>query len=193
MNEESVPRSDDASEPGRGYGTVARIFHWTIAGMVAIQIPAGIAMTSDPLASFADPLYVLHKGMGAVLLVLVVGRIMWRATHPAPRFPGFMPAREQRIAQATHIAIYVALFAMVASGYVRTVGDGYPIELLDALGIPPLIPEMPGLAAAMLVVHQAVVVVLVALVAVHVGAVLRHELIERNPVLRRMWPPARRD
>lgn len=193
MNEKSAPRSDEAPESVRGYGTVARIFHWSIAAMVAIQIPAGIAMTSEPLADLADPLYVLHKGMGSVLLVLVMGRILWRTTHRAPPFPGFMPAREQRIAHATHVAIYVALFVMVVSGYVRTVGDEYPIELLNAMGIPPLIPEMPGLAAAMLVVHQAVVVILVALVAVHVSAVLRHELIERNPVLRRMWPPARRD
>jgi cytochrome b561 len=192
MNEDRAWQPDEASEAARGYGTVARLFHWTIAVMVAIQIPAGIAMTSEPLAAYADPLYVLHKGMGSILLVLVVGRILWRATHRTPRFPGFMPTREQRIAHATHIAIYAALFTMVVSGYLRTVGDGYPIELVDALGIPPLISEMPRLAAVMLVVHQTVVVVLVALVAVHVSAVLRHELIEGNPVLRRMWPPARR-
>jgi cytochrome b561 len=157
--------------------------------MLALQIPAGIAMTSEPLARFADPLYVLHKGMGAVLLVLVLARVAWRLTHRAPAFPDFMPPLEQRIAQATHVAIYVLLVVMVVSGYVRTVGDGYPIELLDALGIPPMIPEMPGLAAAMLVVHQFAAVVLVGLVAVHVSAVLRHRLIEGNPVLERMWPP----
>jgi cytochrome b561 len=48
---------------------------------------------------------------------------------------------------------------------------------------------MPRLAAAMLVVHQFAVVGLIALVAVHVAMVLRHHLIERNPVLARMWPP----
>jgi cytochrome b561 len=193
MSEQEPQRSDDPQSAHRGYGTGARLFHWVIAGMVAVQIPAGIAMTSEPLAAFADPLYVLHKGMGSVLLLLVVARLLWRLTHPLPAFPPFMPARERRIAHATHLAIYGLLLVMVVSGYVRTVGDRYPIELLDAIGIPPLIPEMPGLAAAMLVVHQATVLVLVALVAVHVSAVLRHELIERNPVLRRMWPPVLRD
>jgi cytochrome b561 len=48
---------------------------------------------------------------------------------------------------------------------------------------------MPELAAAMLVVHQFTVIALVGLVAVHISAVLRHRLIEGNPVLERMWPP----
>ena len=81
------------------------------------------------------------------------------------------------------------LLVMAVSGYVRTIGDGFPIELLDALGIPPLIPLMPGVARVMLVVHQFAVVVLIGLVAVHVSAVLRHQLIDRTPALARMWPP----
>jgi cytochrome b561 len=178
----------EPAAPAR-YGTIARLFHWMVALMIVVQIPVGIAMTSEPLLDFADPLFVLHKGMGAVLLVLVVARVSWRATHPAPPFPDFMPPLEKRIAHATHIAIYVLLLVMVVSGYVRTVGDGFPIELLDALGVPPLIPEMPALAAVMLVVHQFAVIGLVGLVAVHVSAVLRHRLIEGNPVLARMWPP----
>ena len=115
--------------------------------MVVVQIPAGIAMTSEPLARFADPLFILHKGLGAIPLFMVLARVVWRLTHRPPPFPDFMPQREQRIAHRTHMALYALLVAMVVSGYVRTVGDDYPIELLDALGVPPLIPSMPGVAA----------------------------------------------
>lgn len=173
------------------FGTGARLFHWTIAVLVAVQIPAGIAMTSEPLSEWADPLFVLHKGLGAVLLVLVLGRIVWRATHPPPPFPDFMPEAERKAAHATHIAIYVFLTVMAVSGYVRTVGDDYPIELLDALGVPPLIPIMPDVAAVMLVVHRFAVFVLVMLVAAHVAAVVQRHWIDGHPVLSRMWPPIR--
>jgi cytochrome b561 len=149
-------------------------------------------MTSEPLVAIQDPLYILHKGLGSALLVLVALRVLWRLTHRPPSFPGYMPKREQRIAGATHVAIYVALVVQVVSGYVRTVGDGFPIELLDALGIPPLIPPMPGLARAALVVHQVTVLVLIGLVAVHVSAVLRYQLIEGRPILARMWPVSRK-
>jgi len=170
------------------YDKVARLFHWTIALMVLVQIPAGVAMTSEPLEGVATPLYVLHKGMGCLLLVLVVGRVLWRLTHRPPPFPDSMPPLEQRIAHRTHVAIYVLLVTMVVSGYLRTVADEYPIELLDALGIPPLVGHHPGLAAAMLVVHQFAVLALLGLIAVHVSAVLRHHMIDRDATLRRMWP-----
>jgi len=174
---------------GSGYGSVARLFHWAIAAMVLVQIPAGIAMTSEPLSGFSDPLFILHKGMGSLLLVLIVARAIWRLWHRPPPFPDYMPPLEQRIAGSTHIVIYVLLIVMAVSGYVRTVGDGFPIELLDALGIPPLIPLMPEVARVMLVVHQFSVIALIGLVAVHVSAVMRHEMIDRNPALSRMWPP----
>jgi len=184
--------SDSTAPEDAGYGTGARLFHWVIAVMVLVQIPIGIAMLSEPLSRFADPLFVMHKGGGAVLLVLVLARIGWRLTHRPPPFPDFVPARERPIAAATHVALYGLLLAMVVSGYVRTVGDGYPIELLDALGVPPLIPLMPHVATVALVVHQFAVIGLVALMAVHVSAVLRHHLIEGNAILSRMWPPFRR-
>lgn len=171
------------------YDRVARLFHWTIALMVVIQIPAGVAMTSEPLEGVGTPLYVLHKGMGVLLLLLIVGRIVWRLTHRPPPFPDSMPPLEQRIAHRTHIAIYVLLVTMVVSGYLRTVADEYPIELLDALGVPPLVGHHPRLAATMLVVHQFAVLALLGLVAVHVSAVLRHHLIDRDATLSRMWPP----
>jgi len=175
----------------RGYGTVARLFHWIIALLVLAQIPAGIAMTSEPLAEVLGPVYVMHKGSGAVLLVLVLARLLWRLTHRPPPFPDYVPALEQRIASATHAAIYVALLTMTVSGYVFTVGDGYPVEMLDALGVPPLVPHVPRVARVMLVVHQFAAVVLACLIAVHVSAVLRYRLIERRPILARMWPPFR--
>jgi cytochrome b561 len=177
-----------AKSPG-GYGTGARVLHWIVAVLVVIQIAAGIAMTSEPLTNWTAPVYLYHKGAGAVLLVLVLARAVWRLTHRPPAFPDYMPPLEQRIAGATHVAIYVLLVAMVVSGYVHTVGGGFPIEMLDALGIPPLIPNVPRIAPAMLVVHEFAAVALVALVAVHVSAVLRHQLIEHNLILARMWPP----
>ncbi|MBT8488923.1 MAG: cytochrome b [Gemmatimonadetes bacterium] len=173
------------------FGTGARLFHWSIALLVAVQIPAGIAMTSEPLAAWADPLFVLHKGLGAVLLVMVLCRIAWRLTHPPPPFPDYMSPAEQRVAHATHVALYGLLLVMAVSGYVRTVGDGYPIELLDAIGIPPLVRSMPEVAAVMLVVHRFTVFALVMLAAAHVAAVIQRGWIDGHPVMNRMWPPFR--
>ena len=173
------------------FDTGARLFHWSIALLVAVQIPVGIAMTSEPLADFADPLFIFHKGAGVVLLALVLGRIAWRLVHPPPPFPAGMPEVERKLAHRTHLAIYALLVVMVVSGYVRTVGDGFPIELMDVLGIPTFLPEMPEVAAVALVIHQFAVFALVVLVSVHVAAVLQHHLVDEDGTLNRMWPPVR--
>ena len=80
---------------------------------------------------------------------------------------------------------------MAMSGYLRTVGDNFPIELLDAFGIPPLVSDMPDLAGIMRAVHKFGAFVLTALIAAHVGAVAQQALVEREAVMARIWPPFR--
>jgi len=82
---------------------------------------------------------------------------------------------------------------MAISGYLRTAGGGYPIELLDALGIPLFVGEMPVWADRFSVIHGFVAYLLVATIAVHVAAVLHHTLFGGVNVLSRMWPPVASD
>jgi len=181
----------DHPPPGGGYGTVARLFHWVTALLVLTMIPVGIGMTSQGFDAVGDQLYIFHKGMGSVLLVLVVLRIVWKLTHPEPPLPAGVPRIQRRIAGATHWALLLLLLVMAVSGYVRTVGEGFPIELLDLLGIPPLLSEDVDLARRMSVVHAFSAYLLTALIAAHVGAAVHHALIARDGAMRRIWPPVR--
>jgi cytochrome b561 len=171
------------------YGGMARAFHWGTSAAVAVMLVAGILMTSEPLAAYADPLYILHKGLGSVLLVAVLARLAWRITHPAPALPDSVPPVQARLMRVTHAALYVLLVVMTASGYVRTVGDGFPIELLDALGISPLLSDAPELAEYALITHQVTAYALTALIAGHIAMALNDKLVEHKGIFRRMWPP----
>lgn len=172
-----------------GWSTPSRLFHWSVAALVVVTIPIGIAMTSEGFDSIRNGLYVAHKGLGVVLLVLIVGRVAWRLITPAPPLPSTIPDGERRLAAFTHRLLYVLLVVMAVSGYLRTVGGGFPIELLDALGVPPLVGEMPVWADRLSVLHGFVSYLLVATVAVHVAAVLQHTLFGKTDILSRMWPP----
>ena len=180
-----------ANHDPHGYDTVARLFHWTIAVMVLVQIPVGIAMTSEGFPRIGDALFILHKGMGSLFLVLVAARIVWRLTHPVSALLAHLPASQRRIAALTHGMLYVLLVVQPVSGYIRTVGDGYPIELLDAIGFPALVSDIPETARLMLVVHKFGAYLLTALIAAHLGAVIHHAWIERDGVMSRIWPPVR--
>lgn len=181
-----------ASPSDSGYGTGARLFHWITALAVFVMVPVGIAMTSEGFESIGDPLFILHKGLGTVILVLVLLRLLWKAVSPSPPpLPDSVPKRQQRLAHLTHGGLYAMLVIMTMTGFTRVRTGGFPNELLDALGVPTFLPEMPDLTITLSVIHKVSAYTFVALIAVHVAAAVYHAWIRDDGVVRRMWPPWR--
>ncbi len=170
------------------YDVVSRLFHWTVAVLVLVTIPVGIAMTSLGFASIRDALYVTHKSLGVVILVLVTLRLVWRLLRSAPALPEAVSVGERRAARVGHALLYGLLLAMAVTGYARTAGGGFPVEILDALGLGPFVPETES-ADTLSVVHAFGAWLTVALIAGHVAMVVRTHLWGGARVLRRMWPP----
>jgi len=76
---------------------------------------------------------------------------------------------------------------MPLSGYLGSSFTRYPIKVYGAT----LLHwgwDAPALKELCSQVHYATVWILMALVAVHVGAALKHLLVERDAVFWRMWP-----
>ena len=173
----------------RGWGLVARLFHWGVGGLVVVTIAIGAAMTSVGFEGVRNALYVAHKSIGVVILVAVPLRAVWRLLTPTPELPPSISPQERRLAHATHFGLYALLLLMAVTGYLRTVGGGYPIEVLDALGVPPLVGEMEVWADRFSVIHAFAAYLLVAAVATHVAIVGYHAMFGERRILSRVWPP----
>ena len=104
------------------YTLTARVLHWVTAALVLTMIPIGVAMANADFGAWQDTLYDLHRSIGAVLLPLVLGRLLWRLTHPAPPLPADIPAIQQFAAHATHWALYGLLIAASDRRMGRDVG-----------------------------------------------------------------------
>jgi cytochrome b561 len=173
-----------------GYGVVARMFHWVTVLIVIVMIPVGLIMTQEGLPrSVQDPLFILHKGLGPILLIVVLLRIGWRAFNPPPPLPASVPPLQQTAAKLVHFGLYLFLLIMAVSGYTRVMTGGFPIELLNALGIPPLLPKNEMVAKVAQAIHATAKFGLIALIAMHVAAAAYHGLVRRDGVFSRMWPP----
>jgi cytochrome b561 len=72
---------------------------------------------------------------------------------------------------------------------VRVKAGGFPIESLDALSIPSLVPRSEALAEIAKTVHYGAGLLLIALIAMHIGAALFHGMVKQDGVFSRMWPP----
>lgn len=173
-----------------GYRTPARLLHWIIAVAVLLMIPAGLIMTRDGTGkALQDALFLFHKNTGALLIPLILARILYRWRHPAPPLPVTMPDWQKRAARVSHLGLYGLLVIMPLSGFVRVRADRYPIELVDRLGAGTWLPKSKALAEAAQGLHYAAAMLLIALLALHVGAALHHALIRRDGVWQHMWPP----
>lgn len=174
------------------YGRAARSFHWLTVVIVFLMIPAGVIMVREGIPRpLQNTLFLFHKNTGVVLFFIVLARLIYRWRHPAPPLPDTIPHLQRRIAAINHAAIYVLLLAMPVLGYVRVRAGRFPIEGLDAIGVPGLVPQSKALENAAINLHYAGALVLIFLIAVHVGAALYHGVILRDGVFQRMWPARR--
>ncbi len=174
------------------YTAVTRSLHWFVALMVLATIPIGVIMLQEGLARpTQDLLFILHKNGGVIILLLVLVRIVWRMRSPAPALPSTIPPWQARIAHGVQVALYALLLVMAISGYVRVRAGGFPVEMLDALSLPPLVPRSEALAETAQQIHATARYPLVALILLHVGAGVKH-LLARDGVFARIWPPVGR-
>lgn len=84
-----------------------------------------------------------------------------------------------------HVALLAVTVVMPATGILMSLAGGRALEIGGFTFLPAL-PEIPRLAAAAHAVHEALPPALVALVALHVGAALKHHFLHRDPTLARI-------
>lgn len=167
----------------QGYRLPARWLHWIVAVVVLMMIPAGLVMTREGLARpVQDALFLFHKNTGVLLFLVVLVRIGYRLTHPPPALPASVPPWQRAVERATHLMLYALLVIMPLSGFTRVRAGGFPIELLDRLGVGPWIGKNEALAGYAQALHWAGAFLLIGLVALHVGAALYHALVLRDGV-----------
>jgi len=178
---------DIAAAEGPGYSIVARTFHWLTAALVLTSMPIGITMANFDLGGpVEDPMYHIHRSIGAVVLVLTIGRLTYRLTHPAPPLPADMPAWQQATALATHWALYALLIVQPIVGWIATSAYRAPVLFFWLFDLPPIWREDRPFSEAMFVVHRSMGIFIAILVLIHIGAALYHHFVLKDGVLKRM-------
>jgi cytochrome b561 len=171
----------------QGYSLPARMFHWITAALVLTMIPIGIAMANFDLGgAVEDPLYHIHRSIGALVLVITASRLIYRLRNPAPPLPADMPAWQQTAAHGTHWALYGLLIAQPIVGWIATSAYRAPVLFFWLFELPPIWPENRPFSEAMFVVHRSLGVIIAILLTMHIAAALYHHFVLKDAVLKRM-------
>ena len=183
----SRPTMTTASAPPTRYTRTAVALHWLLALALLGSLCFGLYMTELPLSPARLKLTNWHKWAGITILALSALRLVWRLTHrPPPEVA--MPAWQRRAAHWTHRALYVLFFAVPLAGWAYSSAAGFPVVVFGVLPLPDFVAPDKALAEAIKQLHKILAYTLGVLVLAHVGAALKHQFVDRDGLLARMWP-----
>lgn len=169
------------------YTRTAIGLHWLMALALVTSFSVGLYMADLPFSPQRLKLYNWHKWAGICILTLALVRLFWRLTHrPPPEAP--MPAWQDRAARATHFGLYLLFFAVPLVGWAYSSAAGFPVVVFGVLPLPDFVPVDKHLAEAIKPWHGNLAWGMAVLVLLHLAGALKHQLIDRDGLLRRMWP-----
>lgn len=152
-----------------GYSRLQIVLHWTIAGLIAVQLTVNSDMQQAFAQRIAGPIpdnfgAIFHASVGILVLLLAMLRVCIRFFRGAPEPPKDNHPLLNLLSHATHMLLYGFLFFMPISGAIAWFGG---VETAGAL-------------------HELGRLILIPAILLHVGGAIVEELVLDNRVLRRM-------
>jgi cytochrome b561 len=160
--------------------------HWWIALLIFIAFPLGIYMHDLPFSPTKLKLFSWHKWLGVTVFLFVVVRIYWRLRNSPPDLPDSIAPWQKRVTHVAHGLLYLLMVAIPLSGWLMSSAKGFQTVWFGVLPIPDLLGKDKELGNLLVTVHQTLNFSFLALLILHILAVLKHHFIDKDMILRRM-------
>lgn len=185
-----MTRSDKYTRP-------AIVLHWVIAVLIGINVALGLVAESLP-ENWIRLAIDSHKSIGLTVVGLVALRILWRVTHtppPLPRYAGW----EKTASHLTHFALYLVIVGLPLTGWMHDsafkAAAEHPLTLFGLVEVPRIgwimsiaQPDKERLHGLFFGWHAGFAWALYMLFALHIAGAIKHQWIDRQQELQRMWP-----
>lgn len=170
-----------------GYGLVAKVLHWLIFVLLAVQYAIGSIMPHIGRHTVDEGWVAWHFSVGAAILFFIVLRLIWRLFHPVPQLPTLTPW--ERVASGfVHWALYLLVLAMTLLGWAATNSRGWDVNLFGVYTLPSIAPKGSHWGHECGDIHNILVYVLLGVIVLHVLAALYHQFVKHDDVASRMVP-----
>lgn len=170
------------------YGLVSILLHWLVALAVFGLFGLGLWMVGlDYYSSWYRTAPDLHKSIGILLFVVMLGRLIWRFITPPPPAPANHGPLTRLASKFGHALLYLGLFAIMISGYLISTADNRGISVFDLFEVPATITSISEQADRAGAFHFYAAWTLVIFAGLHALAALKHHFIDRDATLVRMF------
>lgn len=175
-----------SSVASQAYSARARFNHWSVAiGMIAMLI-VGWTLALDLLSdAAAGGVRNLHKAFGVLMLGFGLWRVVSRLREGFPPPAAEGPRWQEVAARWMHYALLVAIVVMPLSGLTASMFAGRDVDMFGLFVIP-AIGEVVAIRNAAGATHFLGGIATTLLVLLHIGAALKHHVVDRDETLLRM-------
>ncbi|MBU3914841.1 cytochrome b/b6 domain-containing protein, partial [bacterium] len=161
------------------YGKISQILHWLIATLIMTMSVIGVTLAIIEKSIGRTTLLTVHIGVGGVLSVLILIRIVWKAGNVTPNPPDGLSPLHVLGFRLTHIFLNSVAIALVASGIIMALNWG-----MDILPIKTIAGIYIG-RSTVFYFHILMFTFLMGLIGGHVGGVIIYQ-VTKSDVLSRM-------
>ena len=176
--------------PQSGYGTAAKLFHWSTVMLLVVQYLIGWLMPDIHRGMAPGTIMNVHISFGICILTLIVIRYAWRLGNPVAA-PLGLPAWQAASSEAVHLLLYALVLVTTVTGWIFASMRGWTITVFGIVPLPGLVAENSEMGRAIGRLHGAITWVLLAVIAAHVLAALMHRFVYRDTIMQRMLPGGR--
>lgn len=161
------------------YSGSVRLMHWLVGAIFIGMIFLGFNIDHSNL------LRDIHKTIGISFIVAVTLRIFLRLKSTDPQPIDGVSSIMLKLSSLVHLMLYVVMVLVPVSGLTMSIASGKDINLfiykLHTLSVP-----NKAVASLLYSVHEITVRVAIVIIVLHVLATLKHLLVDKRNILKRM-------
>ena len=166
------------------YGLLAKLFHWVTFIVLIAQVPFGFYLVGLEFSDERIELENIHILVGITVFYLTLFRLIWKFLNPRPKEWKSHFKGQALIASANHFLLYLTIFAITVSGILKKLYMGETLNFIFfKYGFEK---DNFVLADTYYQVHIYANYLLLALVTLHILAVIVHHFIFKDKILRKI-------
>jgi len=165
------------------YGLVSKIFHWLSAAVLIVQIPLGFYLVDLDFDEKRLTIENIHVLLGLSVFYITLLRLIYKLVNPTPSLTNSIFQGQRLIANLNHISLYISIFTITISGALKKLFNG---EMLNLFFLNIEIKDNFDLAELFYDIHIKANYILVALISLHILAVIVHKVIFKENLVKKI-------
>lgn len=170
------------------YSATAKWLHWITALCVIVALPMGIALDKLPEGPLQDAFFNLHRSIGVLVLALAIIRVAARQVLGAPAPAATLTTFERAASTAAHHSLLLLIILQPIIGWLSMDAYRADVSVFGLFTLPHVLPQDDAAYKVLSAAHGFFGLLMLAILAAHVGGALMHGFIKRDGVLNRMLP-----